>query len=269
MSTVATKRRPRRSIRPAGDGSSVVLAVRRAPTLDPPFDDTVLTPTGMDLLPIDWSPADRERRQYGPGRRRAPAVAETVTDGVATPPSATPALSAAGTRVAVVAVTAAGSPRTGGPAEAQRTSASSGPPRSSTAGAPSLARVASPAPIGPGAVPARAAMQRYVAMCVEVLNGYRPSAHLRPITDHQRYGDIADQLVRRAVRVRISPGQAARQGKLVRVRRMLLNEPTDGVAEAAVVLEQGGMCWAMAVRLERGTRADRSGPWRCTVVQVI
>ena len=113
-------------------------------------------------------------------------------------------------------------------------------------------------------------MQRYIAMCVEVLNGYRPSAHLRPITDQQRFGDIADQLVRRAVRVRISPAQAARQGKLVRVRRMILNEPLDGVAEAAVVLEQGDSCWALAVRLERGTRADRStGPWRCTVLQVI
>ena len=135
---------------------------------------------------------------------------------------------------------------------------------------PPRAAVVAPAAKGPAAISARQAMQRYIAMCVEVLNGYRPSAHLRPITDRQRFGDVADQLVRRAVRVRISPAQAARQGKLVRVRRMILNEPVDGVAEAAVVLEQGNSCWAMAVRLERGTRADRSaGPWRCTVLQVV
>jgi hypothetical protein len=125
-------------------------------------------------------------------------------------------------------------------------------------------------PTPPAMTSARMAMRHYVKMCVEVLNGYRPSAHLRPITDSQRFGDVADQLVRRAVRVRLAPGQAARQGKLVRVRRMLVDEPIAGVAEAAVVLEQGDSCWAMAVRLERGSAADRStGPWRCTVVQVI
>jgi hypothetical protein len=143
------------------------------------------------------------------------------------------------------------------------------------AGAPPKARkppdrpVAKPAAT-PDATSARMAIRHYVKMCVEVLNGYRPSAHLRPITDGQHFGDVADQLVRRAVRVRLAPGQAARQGKLVRVRRMLFDEPIPGVAEAAVVLEQGESCWAMAVRLERGSSADRStGPWRCTVVQVI
>lgn len=177
--------------------TGVVLAVQLAPMLDPPYDDAAFTPTGMDLLPIDWSPTDADLR---PGAR----------------PPAQPPLQK------------------------------------------------------PAAMPARVAMQRYVKMCVEVLNGYRPSSHLRPITDQQRFSDVTDQLVRRAVRVRIAPGQAARQGKLVRVRRMLMDEPIAGVAEAAVVLEQGESCWAMAVRLERGAPGDRAdGPWRCTVVQVI
>ncbi len=181
--------------------TGVVLAVQLAPTLDPPYDDATFTPTGMDLLPIDWSPTDADLRP-APGAR------------------------------------------------------------------PTVER---PPPLPkPAEMPARVAMQRYVKMCVEVLNGYRPSSHLRPITDQQRFGDVADQLVRRAVRVRIAPGQAARQGKLVRVRRMLMDEPIAGVAEAAVVLEQGESCWAMAVRLERGSPGDRAeGPWRCTVVQVI
>jgi hypothetical protein len=105
---------------------------------------------------------------------------------------------------------------------------------------------------------------------VEVLNGYRPATQLRPFADPKSFTDIADQLIRRTVRVRMSPGQAARHGRLVRVRRMLLCEPIAGVAEAAVVLEQGDTTWAMAVRLER---PDRPGTgvmgWHCTVVQVI
>jgi Family of unknown function (DUF6459) len=111
---------------------------------------------------------------------------------------------------------------------------------------------------------ARAAAQRFVGVCVEVLNGFRPAAQLRPLTDVHRFKDVADQLVRRTSRMRLSPGQAAHQGKLLRVRRMMLCEPCDGVAEAAVVLEQGQACWAMAVRLECGPEG-----WRCTVVQVV
>lgn len=138
-------------------------------------------------------------------------------------------------------------------------------------------------PDGARPVTAWLAAQRYVGMCVEVLNGYRPLAHLRPITDGHRFADIADQLVRRAVRVRMSPGQAARQGRLVRARRMLVCQPCVGVAEAATVIEQGDRCWAMAIRLEHvapaGTPAALGsrplagvggvGGWRCTVVQVI
>jgi hypothetical protein len=136
-------------------------------------------------------------------------------------------------------------------------------------------------PSPPPKVTARAALQRYVGMCVEVLNGYRPATHLRAATDPQRYGDVADQLVRRTVRVRMPPGQAARHGRLVRVRRLLACEPLDGIVEATVVLEQGEACWAMAVRMERNvddsaeaqpggfTFARRSGPWRCVLVEVV
>ena len=115
-------------------------------------------------------------------------------------------------------------------------------------------------------VTAWTALRLFVGMCVEVLNGYRPAGQLRPMSDPQRFTDIADQLVRRTVRVRMSPAQAARQGRLVRVRRMLVCEPLSGVAEAAVVLEQGDTCWSMAVRMER---TDQPAGWRCVLVQVI
>lgn len=118
-------------------------------------------------------------------------------------------------------------------------------------------------------VTAWAALRLFVGMCVEVLNGYRPAGQLRPMSDPHRFTDIADQVVRRTVRVRMSPAQAARQGRLVRVRRMLVCEPLSGIAEAAVVLEQGDTCWSMAVRMERSARGAEAASWRCVLVQVI
>ena len=91
-----------------GGSTGVVLAVQLAPTLDPPYDDAGYPPTGMDLLPIDWSP--------------------------------TSARSVAGART---------------PEEKP----------------PARAAVPAAAPAGPAPISARQAMQRYIAMCVEVLNG--------------------------------------------------------------------------------------------------
>ncbi|GAA0729632.1 hypothetical protein Drose_32905 [Dactylosporangium roseum] len=118
---------------------------------------------------------------------------------------------------------------------------------------------------------AHTAAQRFVGLCVEILNGYRPAAQLRPLTHPQRFTDISDQLLRRTVRIRMTPGQAARHGRLVRVRRLLLCQPVPGIAEAAVVLEQGEATWAMAIRLEhqRGPQSSAMLGWRCTVLQVV
>lgn len=201
--------------RPPGTPAGAVLAVRPAPPLDPPFEGAALPPAGMELLPVDWSPADAERRKAAAIRRRRAVPTPS------TPPAAP----------------------------------SSGRPRTAAA-------------LG-GEMTARAALQRYIGLCVEVLNGYRPVTHLRPATDFRHYSDVVDQLTRRTVRVHMSPGQAARHGRLVRVRRLVLGEPLDGIAEAAVVLEQGETCWAMAVRMERDLRGDLDGGWRCVVVQVI
>ena len=114
--------------------------------------------------------------------------------------------------------------------------------------------------------PPHAAAQRFVGMCVEILNGYRPAAHLRQVTHPKHCTAVTDQLTRRTVRVRMPPSHAARQGHLVRVRRMLLSEPLPGVAELVVVLEQGPAVWAMAVRLERPARpAPGLSTWLCTL----
>jgi hypothetical protein len=109
-----------------------------------------------------------------------------------------------------------------------------------------------------------------VSLCIEILNGYRPPSQLRPMADPQRFGEISDQLLRRTVRVRMSPGQAARHGQLVRARRLFLSEPLPGIAEAAAVLEQDAAAWAMAIRLEHTTRPGLGiQGWVCTVLQVL
>src|SRR5262245_29582577 len=120
---------------PASSGGGALLTIRPAPPLDPPFDSNPQPPAGMELLPVDWSPADTERRQAAAARRRA-----------------------AKTAAARALPAAARAPRT-------------------------AAALASE-------VTARAAIQRFVGMCVEVLNGYRPATHLRPVTDFRHYNDV-------------------------------------------------------------------------------
>ena len=114
------------------------------------------------------------------------------------------------------------------------------------------------------------AAKRFVSLCVEILNGYRPPNQLRPLSHPQRFGDISDQILRRTVRIRMTPGQAASQGTLVRIRRLLVTEPLAGVAEGVAVLEHGTSTWAMAVRFEHTDR-PKFGVlgWVCTVVQVL
>jgi hypothetical protein len=120
---------------------------------------------------------------------------------------------------------------------------------------------------------AQLAAHRFVEACAEVLNGYRPIAHLRPHTSPVDFATVVDHLTRRAVRVHLTPGGSAggaaggdpRAGRpRVAVRRVRICEPRAGVAEVAAVLDQRDGSWAMAVRLER--RRER---WTCTSLQVI
>jgi hypothetical protein len=125
---------------------------------------------------------------------------------------------------------------------------------------PTKGRETVPPPEQEGGCSGRAAARRFVGICVEVINGFRPVAHLRRLAAPQRFADVADQVLRRTARLR--KAQHSRQP--VRVRRIHLTEPTTGVVEAAVVLDHSGRCWAMAIRLERGPDG-----WQCTVIQVI
>ncbi|WP_433210526.1 Rv3235 family protein [Dactylosporangium sp. CS-047395] len=127
-----------------------------------------------------------------------------------------------------------------------------------------------PAPLPTSRSEAYKAAKRFTSLCVEVLNGYRPPNQLRPLAHPKKFGDISDQLLRRTVRIRMTPGQAARQGTLVRIRRLLLTEPKPGIAEGVVVLEHGPVAWAMAIRMEKQDRPNTGVlGWICTVVTVI
>src|SRR5438552_1286540 len=87
------------------------------------------------------------------------------------------------------------------------------------------------------------AVRRFVDACVEVLNGFRPIAHLRPHTGPLDFGALVNHLTRRAQRLRMTA--AADAAARIRLRRLRLCEPREGVVEAAVVLEHRGAPWAM------------------------
>jgi Family of unknown function (DUF6459) len=151
-----------------------------------------------------------------------------------------------------------------------------------------------PRPIGTGIVGTppehRIATKRFLGVCLEILNGYRPPAQLRSFCTPAEAGGVIERVAARTALVacgattaprhqsggvfRAGPtpgsGTASRPGvgrrppsppNRVRLRRLHVCEPLPGIAEAAVVLETGDRCWAMAFRLERNR-----GNWLCTAI---
>lgn len=104
---------------------------------------------------------------------------------------------------------------------------------------------------------ARLAVRRFVAMCVEVLNGYRPATHLRPLTQPREAATVVAQGLAGARRV-TAARTARTAGRTPRTRRpapaavvrLQLCEPREGAVEAAAVLMIGDRTHAMAIRLE-------------------
>jgi hypothetical protein len=173
-------------------------------------------------------------------------------------------------------------------------------------------RLWAPRPPGPAvAAPPRAgaggqAAYRYVGLCLEVLDGFRPAAHLRRLTLATAFETVLDQLARPAARtghpssadpisggatttgpggvLGRGPGGAAgtagggtggaartaaeRRGVpsagRLRLRRLRVGEPSDGVVEAAAVVGRAERAWALALRLER-----RDNVWLCTDLCVV
>jgi hypothetical protein len=104
---------------------------------------------------------------------------------------------------------------------------------------------------------ARMAVRRFVATCVEVLNGYRPAAHLRRLAQPREAATVVAQGLagaRRVAEARTArtAGLAARPRRPApaAVVRLQLCEPREGAVEAAAVLMIGDRTHAMAIRLE-------------------
>jgi hypothetical protein len=198
------------------------VRVRRAPALEPPFDDETdaAWPVSSGHLPAAGTPT------------------------AATPTAATPMAQPGRGPRSQRPVT----PRPlRGPAEPV-----AGPPADKLPGRP---------PPTPGTI----AAQRFVGVCVEILNGHRAVSHLRAVTAPTDLKHVTDQLISRTNRAYLGrPGRTTSAPHRVRLIGMRMCEPRDGVVEAVAVLGYGMQTWAMAVRLERPADV-----WLCKLVQVV
>ncbi|GIF66103.1 hypothetical protein Ais01nite_41380 [Asanoa ishikariensis] len=113
---------------------------------------------------------------------------------------------------------------------------------------------------------ARHAAGRFARACLEILNGYRPAAHVRSLSRPTSAHALVEQLLDALRRMPVTPASPRRQQQpeLVRLRRLRISEPAPGVVEAAAALGTDARTWAMAFRLEH-----TSTRWLGTVLQVL
>ena len=146
------------------------------------------------------------------------------------------------------------------------TGAAPGPPPSS----PPAAETPRGSAVAGASGDAKLAVRRFVSMCVEVLNGYRPAAHLRRLSLPAEAAGVVAQGVagaRRVAELRRATHPADRRARRpgpVGVIGLRLCEPRTGAVEAAVLLVTGDRTWAMALRLELHQQA-----WAAAALRLI
>ncbi|WP_412742951.1 Rv3235 family protein [Krasilnikovia sp. MM14-A1004] len=169
-------------------------------------------------------------------------------------------------------------PTAAGPADNTRGEATSGVAGSNGVAATGAGPAAAVSGIAAGAVArgvsgeARAAVHRFVSAFVEVLNGYRPAAHLRRLTLPAQAARVVAQAVTGVHRVaelrragsRRTTDRHGRGAAPAAVLRLRLCEPRPGAVEATVLLVTGGRTWALALRLELDDQT-----WLATTVQLV
>ena len=245
------------------------IRVRPVPRCDPPFDDELephIWAGSAHQLALDWPSRTAPQRPARPadlpvgrapstaptgpglGRPTGSALRQPIGGRTGSPARPTPEMAAA----------LRGDPITGAPPASSAT-------RPVAAGAPADATLPVAAGVPGGAVrpvtagasgDAKLAVRRFVQMCVEVLNGYRPAAHLRRLALPKEAAGVVAQAVAGTGRV----AELRQDGRLghrrerrptpVGVIRLRLCEPRSGAVEAAVLLVTGERTWAMALRLE-------------------
>ncbi|MDG4833074.1 Rv3235 family protein [Solwaraspora sp. WMMD1047] len=256
---VATTARARQPVRPR-------VLLRAVPALDPPYED--------ETDPVRWS-FGPDGARFDPGQLALQLSVASDATGIAMPGPPPPD----GRRDTVAA------PTTSTPLAALATATAPAPSGAATPGA--AAGTAAPGVATPGAASgtvtpvaalatatpeAERAARRFLGCCLEVLNGYRPAAQLRPLLAPAGAATMIEHLVLATglvpARPRGRPGtppgaRPAGSADPVRLRRFRVCEPAAGVAETAAALGVAGRTWAMAFRLER-----RRGSWLGTTAQV-
>ena len=111
--------------------------------------------------------------------------------------------------------------------------------------------------------------RRYLDLSLEVLGGFRPLTHLRPLTEAARFDEVAGQLGRLgrpggSASVRPGTGLGRTVADRPRLRHLRVCEIRAGVVEAAAVLARGDQVRALTLRLEQ-----RAGTWLCTHLEVL
>jgi hypothetical protein len=246
-----------------------LVRIRRAPALEPPADDD----RRADDHPICAGQLALFTSIHGVRARTGHADTASARDpGTASARQGTASAGYQGTASAGYQGTASAGYQ--GTASARRAQARqpTAPASLSASGHGSVTTAACPAGPATGApgsgnpaasAPAQVAAGRFVAACVEVLNGFRPVGHLRALTTPFEFTGVTTQLTRRAVRVRM-PGRDRAGQERVSMRRLRVFEQRTGVAEAVAVLRHGETSWAMALRFEH-----RRDSWLCTLLEVI
>jgi Family of unknown function (DUF6459) len=116
---------------------------------------------------------------------------------------------------------------------------------------------------------AKRAARRFLDVCLEILNGYRPVGHIRTLTGYNAAA-IVDQMAAcldraNGLRRIHDPGRVlSRDHRFVILRHLRVCEPRAGVAEGAAALALFGRTWALAFRLEH-----KRGRWHCAAVRLV
>ncbi|HEX6969976.1 MAG TPA: Rv3235 family protein [Micromonosporaceae bacterium] len=132
--------------------------------------------------------------------------------------------------------------------------------------APSLDPRPAPPPGTPvgASVEARQAARRFLLACLEIFNGYRTAAQVRPLAGRGELHEVVKQLNLGLERLTALRRRTGDRRQPVRLRRIRICEPRSGVAEAAAVLDIGGHARAFAFRVER-----RHGSWVATALRLL
>jgi len=109
------------------------------------------------------------------------------------------------------------------------------------------------------------AARRFLMLCLEVCQGFRPSGQLTRICRPAEAVQITEEISRLARRVGDMRPRNATRGAAVKPRRLRVCEPRPGIGEAAVVLNAHGTVIAFAFRIER----QPDGAWLATAAVLL